>query len=44
MSPPEEALSQLHNLTSVTEYLAVHIGQADNTLLIGLSVDHTKFK
>lgn len=39
-----EALSRLHNLASETEHLAVHMGQADDALLIGLSVDHKKFK
>ncbi|KAF2260223.1 hypothetical protein CC78DRAFT_585115 [Lojkania enalia] len=29
---------------SETEHLAVHISQADDALLIGLSDDHTKFK
>jgi hypothetical protein len=44
MSPSEEALSRLHDLASETEHLAVHMGQADDALLIGLSVGHTKFK
>ena len=39
-----EALSRLHNLASETEHLAVHMSQADDALLIGLSVDHKKFK
>ena len=38
------ALLQLHNLASETEHLAVHMSQADDALLIGLSDDHTKFK
>jgi len=38
------ALSRLHNLASETTYLADHIGQNDADLLMGLTINHAKFK